>query len=55
MKISDLMPLIIAAAIVVVIICLKVATMRLNAKRKKEGRETIPEPESIDVIDWTKR
>lgn len=44
-----------AVGIVIFLVWLKVATMRLNKKLKKEGKEPIPEQEIVNVIDWTKR
>lgn len=55
MNFSDIAPFVIAAAIVVLIIWIKAATMRLNRKLKKEGKTPIPEQEFVNVIDWTKR
>lgn len=56
MLLQDYFPFLIAAAIVVVAIVVKVATMRANARRKAEGREPIPEePKIVNVIDWTRR
>lgn len=56
MLLQDYFPFLIAAAIVVVAIVVKVATMRSNARRKAEGREPIPEePKIVNVIDWTRR
>ena len=47
--------LVCAVGIVIFLIWLKVATLRLNKKLKKEGKEPIPEQEIVNVIDWTKR
>ena len=55
MTFSDIAPIVIAAVVVVVIVWIRVATMRLNRKLKKEGKEPIPEQEIVNVIDWTKR
>ena len=44
-----------AVGIVTFLIWLRVATMRLNKKLKKEGKEPVPEQEIVNVIDWTKR
>ena len=55
MTFSDIAPFVIAAVIVSVIIWIRVATMRLNKKLKKEGREPVPEQEIVNVIDWTKK
>ena len=52
---SIVFALIVAVGIVIFLIWLKVATMRLNKKLKKEGKEPIPEQEIVNVIDWTKR
>ena len=44
-----------AVGIVIFLIWLRVATMRLNKKLKKKGKEPVPEQEIVNVIDWTKR
>ena len=44
-----------AVGIVIVIVWVNVATMRLNKKLKKEGKELIPEQEIVNVIDWTRK
>lgn len=55
MTFSDIAPFVIAAVIVAVIIWIHVATLRLNKRLKKEGREPVPEQEIVNVIDWTKK
>ena len=55
MTFSDIAPFVIAAVIVAVIVWIRVATMRLNKKLKKEGRDLVPEQEIVNVIDWTKK
>lgn len=52
---SIVFALLCAVGIVIVIVWIQVATMRLNRKLKKEGRELVPEQEIVNVIDWTKR
>lgn len=44
-----------AVGFVIIVIALKIATMRMNKKLKKEGKETIPEPEIVNVIDITRK
>ena len=55
MTFTDIAPFVIAAVVVAVIIWIKVATMRLNKKLKKEGKDPIPEQEIVNVIDWTRK
>lgn len=55
MTLSDIFPFLAAAGIVVLVICIKVATMRMNKKRKQEGKDPVPEQEFVNVIDWTQR
>ena len=50
-----LIGLICAAGIAAFLVWLKVATMRLNRKLKKEGKAPVPEQEIVNVIDWTKK
>ena len=52
---SIVFALLCAVGIVIVIVWIRVATMRLNRKLKKEGKEPVPEQEIVNVIDWTKR
>ena len=47
--------LIIAAAIVAVIVWIQVETMKLNKKRKAEGKDPVGAPPPVNVIDWTKK
>lgn len=47
--------LVCAVGIVIFLVWLKVSTMRLNKKLKKECKKPIPEQEIVNVIDWTKR
>ena len=44
-----------AVGIVIAIVWIRVATLRLNKKLKREGREPVPEQEIVNVIDWTRR
>lgn len=44
-----------AVGFVIFMICLKIATMRINKKRIAEGKEPIPEEEYVHVIDITRR
>ena len=55
MTFSDIFPFLAAAGVVVIVICIKVATMRMNKKLRKEGKKTVPEQEFVNVIDWTKK
>ena len=55
MTFADIAPLVIAVIVVAVIIWIKIATMRLNKKRIREGKEPIPEQEIVNVIDWTRK
>ena len=48
---SIVFALIVAVGIVIFLIWLKGATMRLNKKLKKEGKEPIPEQEIVNVGD----
>lgn len=53
---AALAPVIIAVVVVILLIWLKVATMRMNRKLKEEGKPPIDEgPPIVNVIDWTKR
>ena len=53
---AALAPVIIAVVVVILLIWLKVATMRMNRKLKEEGKTPIDEvPPIVNVIDWTKR
>ena len=45
--------LIIAAVLVAFIVWLQVETMKLNRKRKEEGKEPVGAPLPVNVIDWT--
>ncbi len=44
-----------AAAVVVFVIWLQVKTMKLNKKRKAEGKEPVGTPPPVNVIDWTRK
>ena len=56
MTIADVFPFIMAALMVVIIIVIKVSTMRTNARRKAEGKKPLTEEQKIvNVIDWTRR
>lgn len=52
---SIVFALLCAVGIVIVIVWIRVATLRLNKKLKREGREPVPEQEIVNVIDWTRR
>ena len=53
---SDIFPLIIAALIALVLIILKVSVLRMNNRRKAEGKPPVTEePKIVNVIDWTRR
>ena len=52
----SLAPILIMAVVVVVIIWLRVATIRLNKKLRQEGKPPVDEgPPIVNVIDWTRR
>lgn len=56
MLLQDIFPFLAAIAVVILIIVLKAATMRTNARRKAEGKDPVPEePKIVNVIDWTRR
>lgn len=56
MTILDIFPVLVAALFVLLVIVLKVSTMRANSKRKARGEKPLTEePEILNVIDWTRR
>lgn len=56
MTIIDIFPFIAAALFVLLVIILRVSTMRANRKRKARGEKPLTqEPETMNVIDWTRR
>lgn len=56
MTILDIFPVLVAALFVLLVIVLKVSTMRANNKRKARGEKPLTEePEILNVIDWTRR
>ncbi len=44
-----------AVAVVVFVFWLQVKTMKLNKKRKSEGKEPVGTPSPVNVIDWTRK
>lgn len=44
-----------AAAVVVFVVWIQVETMKLNKKRKAEGKEPVGAPLLVNVIEWTRK
>ena len=44
-----------AAAVGVFVVWIQVKTMKLNKKRKAEGKELVGTPPPVNVIDWTRK
>ena len=50
---SIVFALLVAGTFVGFIVWLQVETMKLNRKRKEEGKEPVGAPLPVNVIDWT--
>jgi uncharacterized membrane protein len=50
---SIVFALLVAGAFLGFIVWLQVQTMKLNRKRKAEGKEAVGAPLPVNVIDWT--
>ena len=50
---SIVFALLVAGAFVGLIVWLQVQTMKLNRKRKAEGKEAVGARPPVNVIDWT--
>ena len=52
---SAFFPFIVAAAVALVLVVLRVCSLRSAARRKAAGKDPTPGPQFVNVIDWTRR
>ena len=55
LMLSAFFPFIVAAAVALVLVVLRVCSLRSAARRKAAGKDPAPGPQFVNVIDWTRR